>query len=110
MANSENDRHFSLPKLTSTNFSDWSCDAKMMLREKGLSSFLTTEDPLLPAAATEEDRQKQALKKDKALASLYLSISQDLKSLIKNCDSPFELWNKLRATYEPKSVARMAQL
>ena len=110
MVSTENERSFAISKLTSTNYADWACDARMMLREKGLADFILEADPPPPADATANEIRQHALKKDRALAMLYLSISQELKSLIKNCSNAHELWEKLKTTYEPKSVARMSQL
>ena len=110
MASGDSERSFAISKLTSNNYADWACDARMMLREKGLAEFILEADPAAADGATANEIRQHALRKDRALAMLYLSISQELKSLIKNCTNAFELWEKLRSTYEPKSVARMSQL
>ena len=110
MASGDSERSFAISKLTSNNYADWACDARMMLREKGLAKFILEADPAAADGATANEIRQHALRKDRALAMLYLSISQELKSLIKNCTNAFELWEKLRSTYEPKSVARMSQL
>src|SRR6188508_540413 len=133
MAGMDQERSLSIPKLTTTNYHDWAIDARMVMMERGLVEFIVGE-PEMPAieiteatvqAATtdaekcqlsqdkrlqDNDRRTFKLRKDKAHAVLFLSITQELKSLVKNCDSAYQLWEKLRATYEPISLARAAQL
>ena len=133
MAGIDNERSLSIPKLNTTNYHDWAIDAKMVMMERGLVEFIESEpgmptidvtEAMIQAAETdverrqlstdkrqqEADRRMFKLRKDKAHAVLFLSITQELKSLVKNCESAFQLWEKLRATYEPISLARAAQL
>jgi len=127
------ERSLSIPKLNTNNYHDWAIDARMVMMERGLVEFIEGEpeipivdvtEAIIQAATTdaerrqlsqdkrqqENDRRGFKLRKDKAHAVLFLSITQELKSLVKNCESAYQLWEKLRATYEPISLARAAQL
>ena len=133
MAGIDQERSLSIPKLSTTNYHDWAIDARMVMMERGLVEFIEGEpempqvdvtDAIIQAATSdverrqlsqdkrqqENDKRTFRLRKDKAHAVLFLSITQELKSLVKNCESAYQLWEKLRSTYEPISLARAAQL
>ena len=133
MAGIDQERSLSIPKLNTNNYHDWAIDARMVMMERGLVEFIEEEpempqvdvtDAMIQAATTDaekrqlsqdkrqqdNDRRVFKLRRDKAHAVLFLSITQELKSLVKNCESAHQLWEKLRSTYEPISLAQAAQL
>ena len=109
MATSNSDR-FTIPKLTGRNYAEWATDAKFILKEKGLGKFIESSNPPMPGPMTAEAQDVYDLKKDRAHAILFLSVSTELKSMVKNCPDAFVMWEKLRQTYEPVSMTRMVQL
>ena len=80
--------------LNGTNYGTWKVQAKMGLLKEGLWGIVEGSETE-PTGGTEAARAKFAGRRDKALATLGLSLEPTLLYLIDGIDDPKEVWKKI---------------
>lgn len=100
----------SIPKLHQDNYFTWIENIKAVLLEKNGWSFVNGKEETLPPEATYKDRAKFNERKQKAYATIFLSLSDEIKPLISEIEDPKEAWDRLKDYYKPDSRARLVGL
>lgn len=96
--------------LTGKNYATWKVQCQMALMKDGLWTIVNeSEDP--PAVdASEEKKAKYATRKDRALATIVLSVDPSLLYLIEEPTDPVVVWKKLGSQFQKKSWANKLEL
>ena len=110
MASSEGEKLTVIKKLTGSNYQDWAFKIQLVLREKGLMKFLKEENQEAPSTATAKVKETHEELREKTFAILSLAVSDECLFLVKQCDTPFQIWEKLKSVYEPKCNHRASQV
>ena len=110
MATEDNDKVTSIKKLTGQNYSDWSYKIQLVLREKSLQKFLKEENQEPASSLTGKAKETYLEQRDRAHAIISLAVGDECIFLIKKCETPYEVWSKLKSIYEPKCNHRASQL
>ena len=90
--------------LNGTNYPTWKIQCKMALMKEGLWKIVTGEE----VAPTEQS--KFTARKDRALASIVLSVDTSLLYLINDPTDPVVVWGKLAGQFEKKTWATRLDL
>ena len=88
--------------FTSTNYPTWKVQCKMALMKGGLWKIVTG-DEAAPTGGSESERAKFAASRDRALATVVLSVDTSLLYLIGNPEDPVAVWKKLADQFEKRS-------
>lgn len=94
-----------IDKLSSRNYSTWSCDLKYLLLEKGLWEIIEEKQkvPEISTTVTAEDVEKFKSCANKVLSLVYLNIEPEFKRLIADCSEPVDAWDRLHKNFPPDS-------
>lgn len=97
----------SITALKGSNYATWKVQIKMLLIKEDLYGFIdgTLSEPADAAAAT-----KFKIRKDKALATIVLSIDPKLLYIIGDPTEPKTVWDKLQSTFQRKTWANKLSL
>ena len=85
--------------LNAHNYYVWSNEMEILLRGKGLWQFVCEPD------ASDDGSNENSRKRDLALAYLMMSIDASCKGSVMTLRNPFEVWQKLKASYQAVSEA-----
>ena len=110
MASGDSEKVTSIKKLTGQNYADWSYKIQLVLREKSLLKFLKEENQEPNSSLTAKAKETHIELRDRAFAIISLSVSDECIFLIKKCETPYEVWTKLKSIYEPKCNHRASQI
>ena len=78
--------------LRGDNYPTWKIQSRMALMKEGLWRIVTGEET---APETEAERAKFATQKDRALATIVLSVDPSLLYLVGDPEDPVVVWKKL---------------
>ena len=93
--------------LKGTNYPTWKIQCRMALMKEGLWRIVTGEETAPTGAA---ERAKFAARRDKALATIVLSVDTALLYLIRDPEDPVNVWKKLKDQFEKKTWATRLDL
>ena len=100
---------FRVEKLTSDNFYSWKFNMKMILI--GLDLFDIVEGTeTLPAATSQEKKQKFKKRENQALSKICLNVSPALQIYVRHAKTPKEAWESLLNRFEEKTLSRQVEL
>lgn len=96
-----------IDKLSSTNYSTWRDDVKVLLMEKGLWEYVTVK------AVTPTDTSKESKgvddpvlpKRVRAYSIIYLNVSKEFRPLLSGFEDPYLAWESLEKHFRPISTA-----
>lgn len=100
-----NDR---IEKLNSGNYRSWKYNIKMALMQRELWDHVTGD--ALAAVDDNEDIDRYNKRKEKALATIALSVDKEQQEHILDCVTAKEAWETLKKIFEPQSRPRILQL
>ena len=89
--------------LNASNYPTWKIQCKMALMKEGLWRIVTGEEVAPGSSASEQ--AKFAARKDRALATIVLSVDTTLLYLISDPQDPVVVWRKLAGQFEKKTWA-----
>ena len=95
--------------LKGTNYPTWKIQCKMALMKDGLWRIVSG-DETAPTGGSESERAKFASRRDRALATVVLSVATSLLYLIGNPEDPAVVWRKLADQFEKKTWATRLDL
>ena len=95
--------------LNGTNYPTWKIQCKMVLMKEGLWKIVTGEE-VAPTGQNAAEQSKFAARKDRALASIVLSVDTSLLYLINDPRDPAVVWGKLADQFEKKTQATRLDL
>lgn len=112
---------FSFPKLNGENWRQWRYNMEMLLCHEGLYGFIdgTEVSPIKVTktdgtpgdeSASSKDIVNFNRRKQKAVSTIAMSIEPEQQNLIMGIHDPKEMWDMLKAAFEPASRARIAHL
>ena len=92
-----------LKPLNGSNYATWKVQCKMALIKEGLWNIVNRTE-LISNDATREQKEKFSLRRDKALATIVLSVEPKwLYILGSDPTDPTEVWHKLADQFQRKS-------
>ena len=95
--------------LNGTNYPTWKIQCRMALMKEGLWRIVTGEETA-PVDGAAAERVKFASRRDRALATVVLSVDTSLLYLIGNPEDPVVVWKKLADQFEKKTWATRLDL
>jgi len=95
--------------LNGTNYPTWKVQCKMALMKEGLWKIVTGEE-VAPTGQNAAEQSKFAARRDRALASIVLSVDTSLLHLINDPTDPVVVWGKLAGQFEKKTWATRLDL
>jgi hypothetical protein len=104
-----------IEKLDGNNFHNWKLKMKMILIREDLWEIVNGESEC-PASNSGKEKEGEPTVKawtkndQKALATIFLAITNSQLTHIKDCMTSKEAWDKLQNTYEVKGLARKLYL
>ena len=93
--------------LKGTNYPTWKIQCRMALMKEGLWRIVTGEES---PTGSEAERAKFAAWRDRALATVVLSVDTSLLYLVGNPEDPVVVWRKLADQFEKKTWATRLDL
>ena len=96
-------RTVNLVPLTSSNYTTWKLQCQMALMREGLWSIVNATEVSPADGVDEATRQKYEARKDRALATIVLSIDTSLLYLLGEPKDPVEVWRKLENQFQKKN-------
>ena len=93
--------------LNGSNYPTWKIQCRMMLMKEGLWKIVTGEET---EPNDEGQRAKFAMRRDRALATVVLSVDPSILYIIGNPEDSVVVWKKLANQYENKTWARRLDL
>lgn len=78
--------------------------------KEGLWRITTGEERAPAASGTEAERAKFAMRKDRALATILLSVDPSLLYLLGDPEDPVAVWKKLEDQFQKKTWATRLDL
>lgn len=94
-------------KLNKDNFKSWKFNMKMYLLSQGLFGFIDATEPEPAAGASEAKRRTYKTRQAKALSIIYLSIEEELKSLVMEEETQVTVWKEISDVFQPTTSARI---
>ena len=101
-------RTVAVAPLKGTNYPTWKIQCRMALMKEGLWRIVTGEETA--PTGSEGERAKFAARRDRALATVVLSVVTSLLYLIGNPEDPVVVWKKLADQFEKKTWATRLDL
>lgn len=96
-------------QLNGKNYPTWKVQCRMALIKDGLWGIVNETEPE-PTAAQAESRKKFLQRRDRALATIVLSIEPSLLYLLGNPEDPVAVWKRLRDHFQKKTWANRLEL
>ena len=96
-------RTVNLVPLTSSNYTTWKLQCQMALMREGLWSIVNATEIPPADGADDATKQKYEARKDRALATIVLSIDTSLLYLLGEPKDPVEVWGKLENQFQKKN-------
>ena len=94
--------------LNDTNYPSWKIQCKMALMKEGLWRIVTVQETA--STGSETERAKFAARRDRALATVVLSVDTSLLYLVGDPEDPVVVWKKLADQFEKKTWATRLDL
>ena len=94
--------------LKGTNYPTWKIQCRMALMKEGLWRIVSSDE--VAPTGSEAERAKFAARRDRALATVVLSVDTSLLYLIGNPEDPVDVWKKLAGQFEKKTWATRLDL
>ena len=110
MASNDSTPSTAIKKLNGKNYADWAYKIQLVLKEKSLQKFIKEENSEPASSLSTKAKETHVELRDKAYAIICLSVGDECSFLIRKLETPAEVWNKLKAIYEPKCNHRASQL
>lgn len=105
MAVSSSDRTFQVISLKGqSNYQTWKVQVRMALIRDNVWGIVS-ETELAPSDSASAEYTKFSIRRDKALATIVLTLDPDLIYLIGDAEDPVIVWKLLQETFQKKSVA-----
>ena len=95
--------------LNGSNYPTWKIQCKMALMKEGLWKIVTGEE-VAPTTGGAGEQAKFATRRDRALATIVLSIDTSLLYIISDPKDPVVVWGKLADQFEKKTWATRLDL
>ena len=92
-------------QLNGSNYGTWKIQCKMAQVKDGLWGVVDNTDPAPSVSDSEDKKAKYKSKKDKALATIVLSIEPALLYIIDEPNDPVVVWQKLADQFQKKTWA-----
>ena len=106
MATITNDKSFQIvPLRGQKNYQTWKIQVKMALIRENTWEFVNGSEEC-PQQADRDAYKKYCKRRDRALATIVLTLDPELLYLAENIDDHIQVWNKLEKNFQTKSVAR----
>ena len=102
-------RTITIVALNGSNYPTWKVQCRMALMKDGLWNIVNGTETA-PTGGDEDRRTKFAARKDRALATLVLSIEPSLLYLIGDPEDPIVVWKKLADQFQKKTWANKLEL
>ena len=96
--------------LNGKNYPTWKVQCKMALMRDGLWHIVAGTERAPDATREAEKYAKYKGRKERALATIVLSIDPSLLYLLGEPEDPVEVWQKLASQYQPKTWANKLEL
>ena len=100
-------RSVTVVPLRGDNYPTWKIQSRMALMKEGLWRIVTGEET---APETEAERAKFATRKDRALATIVLSVDPSLLYLVGDPEDPVVVWKKLGDQFQKRTWATRLDL
>ena len=94
--------------LNGKNYPTWKIQCRMALMREGLWRIVTGEETA--PTSSEGEQAKFASRRDRAIATIVLTVDPSLLYLIGNPEDPVEIWKKLANQFEKKTWATRLDL
>ena len=95
----------SVVALNCSNYATWKLQCQMALMKENLWSIVNETETAPAAGASAAEVTKFRTRKDRALATIVLSVDPSLLYLIGEPKEPVEVWQQLRSQFQKKSWA-----
>ena len=95
--------------LNGSNYPTWKIQCKMALMKESLWRIVTGEE-VAPTSSNPSEQSKFAARRDRALATIVLSVDTSLLYLISDPQDPVVVWGKLADQFEKKTWATRLDL
>ena len=100
----------SIVPLKGSNYATWKLQCQMALMKKDLWGIVNETETAPGLDASEAAVTKYRIRKDRALATIVLSIDPSSLYLIGDPKEPVEVWQKLRSQFQKKTWANKSVL
>uniref|UniRef100_T1IT52 DUF4219 domain-containing protein n=1 Tax=Strigamia maritima TaxID=126957 RepID=T1IT52_STRMM len=97
-------------KLDKVNYIQWAIDVQLLLEEKGLWPFVTGKQVEPNATATQDAKDRFDRSKAKSRAIILQCLVPRLQPAAMKFPTTKQVWDHLKALFEPSSLAREAAL
>ena len=94
--------------LNGTNYPTWKIQCRMALMKEGLWRIVTSQETA--PTGSEAEQAKFASRRDRALATVVLSVNTSLLYLVGDPEDPVVVWKKLADQFEKKTWATRLDL
>ena len=95
--------------LDGSNFATWKVQCQMALMKEGLWSIVNSSEPA-PDVGEADIYAKFVARRDRALATIILSLDPSLLYRVENPENPVEVWDKLTNQFQKKTWANKLEL
>ena len=92
-----------VPLKGGANYATWKVQCTMALKKEGFWSIVSGGEEPPAETAAEKVKQRFAERKDRALATIVLSVDPSLLYLIGDPDDPAKVWETLGQQFQKKS-------
>lgn len=89
--------------LTGPNYATWKVQCTMALKKEGVWGVVSGTEAAPAEDADDKVKERYAARRDKALATIVLSVDTLLLYLLGNPDNPLSVWRKLEEQFQKKS-------
>ena len=96
--------------LKGTNYPTWKVQCQMALMKDGLWNIVNGSEHPPAETDSEEKKAKFAARKDRALATVVLSVDPSLLYLLGSPEDPKAVWDKLAGQFQKKTWANKLEL
>ena len=96
--------------LDGSNFDTWKVQCQMALMKEGLWSGIVNDTETAPDAGQAEKYAKFIGRRDRALATIVLSLDPSLLYLLDDPKDPVNVWKKLTDQFQKKTWANKLEL
>lgn len=96
---------FKVDKLTGEKYYSWKFQMKMALVGKDLWDIVTGDEELDDTAEATQQRKLQR-RENVALATICLSVSQNIQIYVRSAKGPKEAWDNLESHFEKRSLSQ----
>ena len=102
-------RSVAVVPLNGSNYPTWKVQCRMALMKEGLWNIVNGTETA-PSTSDADRRAKFAARRDRALATIVLSVEPSLLYLVGDPENPIMVWQKLANQFEKKTWANKLYL